>query len=265
MGFRSKDNGSSSDEVQVHDETGGKTSIAHDEKILPPTTHGWKLSSKSADGDTALALFKTLDELHEPIDPEEERKLVWKIDFMILPYLAVCYAFFYVDKTTLSYAAIFGIREDLKLHGTQYNWLSSIFYFGFLVWAFPTNFLMQRLPIGKYLGFNIFLWGFFLMLQAACNSFTTLAVMRALGGAAEACSDPAFMLITSMWYTRRQQPGGLRYCPCFRLLLISDQYELDCGILPTGSVLLLVASSGMASAILRELCHPGSTSSSSLG
>lgn len=54
-------------------------------------------------------------------------------------------------KTTLSYAAIFGIRDDLNLHGTQYNWLSSIFYFGFLAWAFPTNFLMQRLPIGNSL------------------------------------------------------------------------------------------------------------------
>ena len=53
-----------------------------------------------------------------------------------------------MKQTTLSYAAIFGIRDDLNLHGTQYSWLSSIFYFGFLVWAFPTNFLMQRLPIG---------------------------------------------------------------------------------------------------------------------
>lgn len=44
------------------------------------------------------------------------------------------------------------------------------------------------------------------MLQAACNSFETLSVLRALGGAAEACSDPAFLLITSMWYTRREQP-----------------------------------------------------------
>ena len=44
------------------------------------------------------------------------------------------------------------------------------------------------------------------MLQAACNSFHTLAALRALGGAAEACSDPAFMIITQMWYTRRQQP-----------------------------------------------------------
>lgn len=44
------------------------------------------------------------------------------------------------------------------------------------------------------------------MLQAACQSFATLALLRALGGAAEACSDPSFMLITSMWYTRKQQP-----------------------------------------------------------
>lgn len=54
------------------------------------------------------------------------------------------------EKTTLSYAAIFGIRDDLHLVGTEYSWLSSLFYFGFLVWAFPTNFLLQRLPIGEY-------------------------------------------------------------------------------------------------------------------
>jgi MFS family permease len=70
-----------------------------------------------------------------------------------------------IDKTTLSYAAIFGIQEDLNLSGAEYSWLSSVFYFGFLVWSFPTNLLMQRFPIGKYLGVNIFLWGFFLMLQ----------------------------------------------------------------------------------------------------
>lgn len=125
---------------------------------------------------------------------------------MIIPYLAVCYAFFYIDKTTLSYAAIFGIREDLGLVGTDYSWLSAMFYFGFLVWAFPTNFLMQRLPVAKYLGFNIFLWGVLLIAQAGAKNFATLAVLRALSGAAEACSDPSFMLITSMWYTRRQQP-----------------------------------------------------------
>ncbi|KAE9371729.1 MFS general substrate transporter [Stipitochalara longipes BDJ] len=167
--------------------------------------HKWKVSATGG-GDTAMALFNSPTDIREAIDPEEERKLVRKIDWMILPYLSVCYAFFYIDKTTLSYAAIFNIRENLHLVGTEYNWLSSIFYFGFLAWAFPTNFLLQRFPIGKYLGVNIFMWGFFLMLQACARNFAELAALRALSGAAEACADPAFMLITSMWYTRRQQP-----------------------------------------------------------
>ncbi|OJJ48428.1 hypothetical protein ASPZODRAFT_1594647 [Penicilliopsis zonata CBS 506.65] len=193
-------------EVHPGTKAGGQEvpSVIHEESSQA-TISGLKMA-KAVDGDTAMALFNDMDELHEAVDPEEEKRVLRKIDFMILPYLAVCYAFFYIDKTTLSYAAIFGIRDDLHLHGTQYNWLSSVFYFGFMAWAFPTNFLLQRLPIGKYLGANIFVWGVFLMLQAACNSFTTLAVLRALGGAAEACSDPAFMLITSMWYTRREQP-----------------------------------------------------------
>ncbi|KAE8421712.1 major facilitator superfamily domain-containing protein [Aspergillus pseudocaelatus] len=178
---------------------GNKPSAMHVEAI--PGKPG-----KIQNGDTALALFENFDELHEDIDPGELKRLVRKIDFMILPFLAVCYAFYYIDKTTLSYAAIFGINEDLGLSGEQYSWLSSVFYFGFLVWALPTNFLMQKFPVGKYLGANIFLWGFFLMLQAAAKNFVQLAVLRVISGAAEACSDPAFMLITSMWYTRRQQP-----------------------------------------------------------
>lgn len=57
---------------------------------------------KNKDGDTAMALFNDPDELHEEVDPAEARKLLWKIDFMILPYLAVCYAFFYIDKVGVS-------------------------------------------------------------------------------------------------------------------------------------------------------------------
>jgi hypothetical protein len=161
--------------AKMADRADDKTITAHNEiesLNLPPTTHKFQFSSRSKkqDGDVALALFANADDLHIPVDPEEEKKLIRKIDLLILPLIAVCYSFFYIDKTTLSYAAIFGIREDLNLHGTQYSWLSSkwrkafqkdaaltplgLFYFGFLAWAFPTNFLMQRLPLGKYLGFK---------------------------------------------------------------------------------------------------------------
>lgn len=71
--------------------------------ILPPTTSKWKLSGKKADGDIALALFGDPNELREPIDPAEEARLVRRIDIRILILIGVCYAFFYIDKTTLSY------------------------------------------------------------------------------------------------------------------------------------------------------------------
>lgn len=38
-----------------------------------------------------------LDEIHDPINLEEERRLVRKIDWIILPCLSVCYIFFYVS------------------------------------------------------------------------------------------------------------------------------------------------------------------------
>lgn len=103
--------------------------------ITPPPPAQWYLSPKNKEGDTALALFSNPEDLHETTSPAQERALQLKIDLMILPYLAVCYAFFFIDKTTLSYAAIFGIKEDLNLKGNEYSWLSSVFYFGFLVWA----------------------------------------------------------------------------------------------------------------------------------
>jgi len=74
---------------------------------LYPQRGTWKLSNKSIDGCVALTLF--IDSM---------KKLMRKTDF-IIPHLAVCYAFFYTDKTTLSYTAIFSMRKDLILHGTQ--------------------------------------------------------------------------------------------------------------------------------------------------
>ncbi|KAJ9124717.1 hypothetical protein QFC24_003085 [Naganishia onofrii] len=146
------------------------------------------------------------------IDPAKEKKLVRKIDRIMIPILGVCYFFYYVDKTTLSYAAIFGLKTDLHLKGTEYSWLSSIFYFGWLIWAIPSNLLMQRSPPAFYLAGNIFMWGVVLMLQAVSKNFATLAVLRVISGAFEAIADPAFMFFTTQYYTRAEQPSRISSC-----------------------------------------------------
>lgn len=47
-------------------------------------------------------------------------KLERKLWYLIVPFLMVDYAFYYIDKTTLAYAALFGIKTDLGLVGEYY-------------------------------------------------------------------------------------------------------------------------------------------------
>ncbi len=50
-------------------------------------------------------------------------------------------------------------QADLNLVGQDYSWIGSMFYFGYLFWEYPTNRLLQRLPLGKYSAFNVIMWG----------------------------------------------------------------------------------------------------------
>ena len=64
------------------------------------------------------------------------------------------------------------------LVGEQYNWTSSIFYFGYLVWSWPSSYLLVRLPIAKYLSACVLIWGAVVMCHAATNNFDGLMATR---------------------------------------------------------------------------------------
>ena len=63
-------------------------------------------------------------------DPVQLKKLVRKIDLTIAPLLAAVYFLQFLDKTTLSYTAVMGIRKDTHLKGQEYSDLSMLFYIG---------------------------------------------------------------------------------------------------------------------------------------
>ena len=63
-------------------------------------------------------------------DPVQLKKLVRKIDLTIAPLLAAVYFLQFLDKTTLSYTAVMGIRTDTHLKGQDYSDLSMLFYIG---------------------------------------------------------------------------------------------------------------------------------------
>ncbi|KAF8856802.1 2-ketogluconate transporter [Acephala macrosclerotiorum] len=83
----------------------------------------------------------------------------------------------------------------------------------FLVGEYPTN-LLQKLPVAKYLSTNVFLWGCVIACSAAAENFRLLMVVRFLLGMFESCVQPSFIIMTTMWYTKREQAvlTSLWYC-----------------------------------------------------
>jgi ACS family allantoate permease-like MFS transporter len=65
---------------------------------------------------------------------------------------------------------------------------------------------MQKLPIGKYFGGMVLLWGMVTTCMAATNSFATLATCRFFLGAFETCLSPILTVLVSQYWTRREQP-----------------------------------------------------------
>ncbi|KAJ5123146.1 hypothetical protein N7448_009243 [Penicillium atrosanguineum] len=135
---------------------------------------------------------------------EEEKAVLRKIDMVILPFM--CFVFFlqYLDKQSLSYAAVFGLRDDLNLTSSEYSWTSSIFYVGQLVSEYPFIYLMSRLPLTKFVGATVIVWGAICMCLAAPKNFAGFAAVRFLLGFSEGAVSPAFVTITSIWYRKKE-------------------------------------------------------------
>ncbi|EWZ49146.1 putative allantoate permease [Fusarium oxysporum Fo47] len=152
---------------------------------------------------------------HEPgYDRDEERRLRWKVDMRLVPILFMNITLPAIDKVTPSTGALYGLREDLNLKGDQCAWVGSAFYFGYLLWCFPSSQILQRLPIAKSMFAVMVCWGFVLIGAGFSQSFVPMiVVIRVLLGALEAPVAPGNFIIMTMWYTRDEQPvrAGLFY------------------------------------------------------
>ena len=61
------------------------------------------------------------------------------------------YMFSFMNKSALGNTAILGIKTDTHLNSVQYNWLGTIFYLSYLIFEYPQNIALQRLPVGKWM------------------------------------------------------------------------------------------------------------------
>ncbi|KAJ7508955.1 major facilitator superfamily domain-containing protein [Mycena galericulata] len=206
---------SESDEKRASIDKGGNEKHAHTEVTV-------------SEVDTGAALVYGE---HGQLDPAEALRVRRKIDYHILPLMCILYWIQFMDKTTLNGAAILGILQAAHLTTNQYNRLGTIFYLSYLVFEFPQNLALQRFPVAKWMSINILIWAVALCSHAACHNFAGLFVVRLVLGMCEGSITAGFMIVSSMFYTRKEQTLRVGYW-----FLMNGTAQIISGFISFGSL-----------------------------
>ncbi|GAA5955885.1 hypothetical protein JCM3765_000028 [Sporobolomyces pararoseus] len=154
---------------------------------------------------------------------EEEKKVLRKLDWLMMPLLTISFGLQYYDKAVLGSASIFGIIKDLDLSTSsinpetgktvvstlRYSTANSAFYWGYIVAVLPFALLLQRLPLAKTLSACIFFWGVTVILTVVVKSYQGLIIQRVFLGILESSVSPGFVMLTTLWYRKSEQASRL--------------------------------------------------------
>nr|XP_019013873.1 allantoate transporter [Kwoniella pini CBS 10737]OCF52654.1 allantoate transporter [Kwoniella pini CBS 10737] len=142
---------------------------------------------------------------HVEYTVDDSKRILRKIDIFVCIPMCIVYLVQQLDKGTVAQAAVFDLKESTGLVGAQYSWLTSVVYLAQLCCQPLSSYALVVFPVKYWVLFNYAAWSIVTICTAAATNFTGLIIARVLLGAFEATILPSFVLITQMWWTRREQ------------------------------------------------------------
>ncbi|KAI9039353.1 putative pantothenate transporter [Aspergillus affinis] len=129
-----------------------------------------------------------------------EKRLVMKLDLLILTF--GCLSFFtkYLDQQAITNAYVSGMKEDLGLQGNEINYITTAFWVAYCVSMIPACYFLTRSPINIILPTLEAGWGLFTFGCAWAQNLTTIYAMRVLIGICESCSFTGVIYVIGSWY-----------------------------------------------------------------
>ncbi|RYC87361.1 hypothetical protein BFJ63_vAg9839 [Fusarium oxysporum f. sp. narcissi] len=115
-----------------------------------------------------------------------EKSLVRKLDFTLLPMVWLLYFFNYLDRNNIAQARLSSFEQDLGLKGNQFNVAVSILNVGYMLMQLPSNMLLTRTRPSMYIPAWTALWSIVSAATAGAGTYTHLIVIRFFLGIAEA-------------------------------------------------------------------------------
>ncbi|KAK4620016.1 MFS transporter prlL [Fulvia fulva] len=136
-----------------------------------------------------------------PPTPEEEKRVIRKLDYRLLPLVFVLYSLAVLDRSNLGNARLAGMEDDIDLSGNRYQLLGTIFYIAYILSQWTLIGWKQFKPHNYCAAVTLF-WGFVATIQAAAFNWESLMVCRFFLGVAEAMFGPGVPLYLTYFYPR---------------------------------------------------------------
>ena len=80
-------------------------------------------------------------------DTPEERRLIFKLDLLIVPYVFLAYWVKYIDQANINNAYVAGMKEDLGFKGNELVRLQTMYILGAVLGQLPFMYLFTRVPM----------------------------------------------------------------------------------------------------------------------
>lgn len=134
--------------------------------------------------------------------PEDvrEKKLLVKIDWFILSFSCLLYWVNYLDRLNISNAYVSGMKEDLNMHGNEFNVINTCFSVGYIVFLIPHNLVLLKVKPKIWLSFCGLAWGLLTLGVYKVTSFKQICVIRFFQAGFELSTFTGVHLILSQWY-----------------------------------------------------------------
>ncbi|KAF9930668.1 hypothetical protein FBU30_000209 [Linnemannia zychae] len=137
--------------------------------------------------------------------PEEEKRIVHKIDWRIIPILGMLYGVSTLNRINLTNARMFAFENSLHATQEQFSWAIAVFYVGYGLAEIPSIMALLYLTPKVWLPVSMFTWGCITFLMAWIKIFPLLMIGRFFLGITEAALIPGVLIYISMFYKRSEQ------------------------------------------------------------
>ncbi|KAI0687390.1 MFS general substrate transporter [Cytidiella melzeri] len=152
----------------------------------------------------------------------DEKKLMRKLDWWLIPWLSFLYLLSFLDRTSIGNAKLYGLEKDLGISDTQYNIALTIFFFSYAIFEVPSNVFLKRLRPSVWLSLLMLLWGVMMTVQGLVHNYGGLLGMRWMLGLFEAGLFPGVNYYLSCWYKRSE--FGIRAAVFFSAATVSGAF-----------------------------------------